>query len=80
MTSQKRVFCNFIAQEVLLTIIYPPLPFGRGFLPPVFECTPSRECLVEKETPQGVKCYEWNNCPIYDKLPGLIALTEAKDR
>ena len=78
MTSRKRVFCDYIAQEVLLTVTYTPHPFGLGLLPPVFECNSYHECLVEQEAPEGAKCYDWNNCPIYDKLPRLIALTEAR--
>jgi hypothetical protein len=78
MTSQKKIFCQNTCQEVLITVTYAPHPFGGGLLPPVFECASYGECLVEKQEPCGAKCYDWDNCPFYDKLPNLIALAEAR--
>jgi hypothetical protein len=34
--------------------------------------------LVEKAGPDGTKCYDWSNCPFYDKVPHLIALSDAR--
>ncbi len=78
MTRQKKVFCHNLCQDVLITVIYSPHPFGRGFPSPVFECATYGECLVEEAGPDGTKCYDWSNCPFYDKVPHLIALSDAR--
>ncbi len=71
--SQKRLFCPKLGQEVLVTFAYPPHPFGRGFLPPVFDCASFQECEVGKEELTGTWTVDWNNCPLYAKLPNLSA-------
>ncbi len=75
MSNQKRFYCTKLRQEVSVTFSYPPHPFGRGFLPPVFDCAAFSECGIDKEESNGTHTFDWyNNCPLYSNLPKLVAL------
>ncbi len=75
LSNQKQFFCAKLRREVSVTFTYPPHPFGRGFLPPVFDCNAFNECGVGKEESNGTHTFDWDdNCPLYSKLPNLTAL------